>query len=661
MPAIRRLLIANRGEIARRIMRTCREMGITTVAVYAEPDATAPFVREADEAVALGGATSTETYLDIEKLIAAAKRAGADAVHPGYGFLSENAAFAKAVIDAGLIWIGPHPDAIALMGDKLAAKQRMAGAGVPLLPGLAVDPAAAGDIAENAREVGFPVLVKAAGGGGGRGMRIIQDAAGLAEGIAAASREAASAFGDERVFLERYLERARHVEVQVAGDRHGNTIHLFERECSIQRRHQKIIEEAPSPAVDPELRERMGAAAVAAALAIGYDNLGTVEFLLDSEGRFYFLEMNTRLQVEHPVTEAITGLDLVREQIRIAEGDPLSVHQEGLHIDGHAIEARLYAEDPSQGFLPTGGTLLAWEPDPQVPVRWDSGVEPGSAVPAQFDPLIAKVIAHARTREEAALKLALALERLRVHGLPTNRDFLVNTLRHPAFLAGDTTTDFIERHQPPPSRELPEAELAHAALAAALAGQEARRAAAPVLRILPSGWRNNPSQPQWVEYAHNSDTVLVRYQRARDGSFAYEIGEQTGAARIRAAELPELHLEIDGLQRRFVVTTDGNRVFVQTSAGEVALAELLRFPDVSQQAVAGGYAAPMPGKVVAVKVEVGESVKAGQVLAILEAMKMEHNITASEDGTVAELRVAAGDQVDGGQVLVVIDAAGDGK
>ena len=479
---IRRLLVANRGEIARRIFRAARAMGISTVAVYADGDAEAPFVTDADLSVPLGGRTATETYLSARKVIAAAEASDADAVHPGYGFLSENAEFAQAVIDAGLVWVGPPPEAIAAMGDKLAAKETMTAAGVPTLPSIAVtDDMDSERLAAAAADIGFPVLVKASAGGGGKGMRIVDEPSTLTDAVAAARREAAGAFGDDTVFLERYLAAPRHVEIQVLGDTQGNIIHCFERECSIQRRHQKVIEEAPSPAVTPALRERMGAAAVAAVSTIGYCSAGTVEFLLEGSGddaEFWFLEVNTRLQVEHPVTEEITGLDLVREQIRIAAGEPLGYGQADIGICGHAIEARLYAEDPASGFLPQTGTIDLWRPatgfraladsvarstrtcaddtsdglpatgGPNSASSWarfDSGIEAGSVVGTEFDPMLAKVIVAAPTRTEAALGLASALERTRLGGVVTNRDFLCAVLRSDEFLAGDTTTDFIDR------------------------------------------------------------------------------------------------------------------------------------------------------------------------------------------------------------------------
>ncbi len=655
MSRITKLLIAGRGEIARRIMRTAREMGIATVAVYADSDATAPYVREAEEAIALRGATSAETYLDVAKILDAARRTGANAVHPGYGFLAENAEFARAVIDAGLVWVGPRPDAIAAMGDKLAAKKLMTEAGVPTLPAIEVTGEIGDQDHERAREVGYPLLVKASAGGGGKGMRVVTGEAELGEAVNGARREAAGAFGDDTVFLERYLETTRHVEIQVFGDQHGNVVHCFERECSVQRRHQKIIEEAPSPAVDAGLRLKIGQAAVAAAKAIGYDNAGTVEFLLDSEQNFYFMEMNTRLQVEHPVTEEITGLDLVREQIRVAEGDPLSFRQEDLRIEGHAIEARVYAEDPSNDFLPATGRLVAWDPDPTLPARFESGVETGSEISVYFDPMLAKVVVHAPTRTEAALRLANVLQRLRLHGVTTNRDFLVNVLRHDAFLSGDTSTDFIERQRPARERDVCEEEVRAAALAVALSAQLAHRAEASMLKTISSGWRNNPSMMQQVRCTHGGEDVIARYLRNRDGGFTYDVDGQSGAVRIIRSGDGRIELEIDGVQRTFSVVSVGLNHWVQGATGEVRLVEIPRFPEPEREEVAGGYLAPMPGKIVALNVEPGQTVSTGQVLIVLEAMKMEHRIICTEDGTVKEVRVEADAQVEAGQVLLVID------
>jgi propionyl-CoA carboxylase alpha chain len=638
---IRRLLVANRGEIAARIVRTASAMGIETVAVFAEGDAAAPYVTAADRAVRLPGRSAAETYLDVDALLAAASTAGADAVHPGYGFLSERGVFARAVLAAGFTWVGPPPDVIDAMGDKLAAKRIMAGAGVPVLPSW--EPGDTG--------VAFPVLVKAAAGGGGKGMRIVWEAGDLDGAVAAARREAEAAFGDGTVFLERFVPIARHVEIQILADDHGGAIHCFERECSIQRRHQKVIEEAPSPAVDDDLRERMGSAALAAAKAVGYRNAGTVEFVLEPTGEFWFLEVNTRLHVEHPVTEAITGLDLVREQLRIAQGLPISVAQADLAIDGHAVEARLYAEAPAAGFLPATGTLVDWAPATEPAVRWDSGIGLGSEIGVEFDPLLAKVISHASTRAEAALRLARALERSRIRGFDTNRDFLVAALRHPDFLAGRTTTDFIERSGVALARRPEAAEVRLAATAASLASFAASRVAAPVLGSLPGAWRNSVMPPERRIYEHDGETTEASYSRRRDGTFRF--GD--GLVRLRAVDGGWVEFEEDGLVHRLHVAVDGHRVWVQGPDGDLELAETPRFPEgESGDQVAGGLAAPMPGKIVSVEVTSGEEVAAGQVLLILEAMKMEHRVLAPHAGVVGEVRAAAGDQVRGGDLLVVL-------
>ncbi len=656
---ITRVLVANRGEIARRVFRSARAMGLSTVAVYSDGDADAPFVADADLSVALGGTTATESYLDGAKVLAAAQRVGADAVHPGYGFLSENADFARAVIDAGLSWIGPPPDAIASMGDKLSAKRMMDAAGVPTLPSVEVTPDT--DVAAAGEQIGYPVLVKASAGGGGKGMRIVETADGLTAAIAGAKREAASSFGDDTVFLERYLPAPRHVEIQVLGDTHGTVLHLFERECSIQRRHQKVIEEAPSPALTPAVREQMGAAAVAAVQAIGYHSAGTVEFLLDGDGdeaSFYFLEVNTRLQVEHPVTEEITGLDLVREMIRIADGEELGYGQDDLTIAGHAIEARLYAEDPANDFLPATGTMSIWEPASDPVARFDSGVEQGSVVGVEFDPMLAKVVVHAPTRREASLRLALALERTRLGGVVTNRDFLVATLRTDEFLAGDTTTDFIDRVDVPGQREVSPEDLTVAATAVALRRQHANRAAATQLDFMPSGYRNS-SMPDEELLLRNGDTdATARYRRLRDGSYRVAIGgDEAFSAVLHGVDGDAVDFEIGGVRGTASATCIGSTWYVATPGSAVTLHELPRFPDGSGEAVAGAQVAPMPGKIVAIEVSVGDAVQPGQVLVLVEAMKMEHQVTAPAAGEVAEVRVSVGDQVDNGEILAVVDAS----
>lgn len=654
---ITRLLVANRGEIARRIFRTAREMGISTVAVYADGDREAPFVREADVAIALQGRTSAETYLVVGKILEAARRSGVDAIHPGYGFLSENAAFAQAVIDAGFVWIGPSPNVIAQMGDKLAAKKLMTAAGVPTLPAAELGPKA--NVRKAGKSVGFPVLVKASAGGGGRGMRVVRAEEDLEEAVASARREAETSFGDGTVFLELWLEKARHVEIQIIGDRHGNLVHCFERECSIQRRHQKIIEEAPSPAMDPEMREAMGTAAVAAARKLGYSSAGTVEFLMAGR-EFWFLEVNARLQVEHPVTEAIIGRDLVREQIRIAEGEVLSFAQSDLSIQGCAIEARLCAEDPDNNFLPSPGPVVTWSPSRQAGSRFDSGVEAGSIVSPDFDAMIAKVIVHAPTRREAAARLARVLETTEVQGLTTNRDFLVNVLRTPEFLAGDTTTDFIERVKPAARRIRARAELVEAAIVAAVEARAQRRSATRVLRTLPGGWRYTVMPPERGSFQHGEDVIDLSYHAQRDGVLAFRADDRDLLAEVVRAGAGEVELVLNGVRTSWRAVRREDTWLLHGPHGDVALVERPRFPDSRRVDISGGLKAPMPGVVRQIAVSPGEVVSKGQLLLVLEAMKMEHRIVAPKDGRVVDLKVAAGEQVINGAILLTLSDEDEG-
>ena len=640
------LLVANRGEIARRVIRTAHEMGIRCVAVYVDADCDAPHIGDADEAVRLPG-----SYLDGKAILEAARATAAGAIHPGYGFLSENAGFAAEVVAAGLVWVGPSPEAIEQMGDKLLAKALAERAEVPTLPG--------GEDLGDADSVGYPLLVKAAAGGGGKGMRIVESPADLEESIAAAQREAASGFGDDRVFLERYLRRARHIEIQILGDAHGAVVHLGERECSIQRRHQKILEESPSPRVDASLREKMGEAALRLARTLGYQSAGTVEFLLDDDtGEFFFLEVNTRLQVEHPVTEAVTGIDLVREQLRIAWGERLGYQQADIRFAGSAIEARLYAEDPANDFLPATGQLVAFAPAAEPAVRWDSGVVRGTVVGTDFDPLLAKVIAHAPTRIEAAGRLALALERTHLGGVTTNRDFLVATLRRPEFLAGDTTTDFIERVAPLRSLSLTDDEADRQARVAALWIQGANRAEAQVLATTPSGWRNARMPHQRIEFCCGEREIEVAYRHERGGRFRFADGTD---ARIHAWSPDALDVEIGGRRSRTQITRADDALVVHGPRGDLELAVLPRFEIPGSEEASGGFVARMPGKVIDLRVKVGDAVNAGQTLVVLEAMKMEHPMNAIEDGVVLEVRVAPGDQVESGAVLLVVEPASAGK
>jgi acyl-CoA carboxylase subunit alpha len=653
---IRKVLVANRGEIARRVFRTCRELGIGTVAVFSEPDRRAPFALEADEAVALGGATPAESYLRGDAIVEAARRTGADAIHPGYGFLAESPAFARAVKEAGLVFVGPSPVAIAVMGNKLEAKLLIAQVGVPVLPSVAVSGVPVGKLEEAVSTLGWPVLVKASAGGGGLGMRVVRAADDLEEALRSAGREAEAAFGDGSLFLERYLEGARHVEVQVMGDAHGNVVSLLERDCSIQRRHQKILEEAPSPAVDEPLRQALGAAAVEAARTVGYVGAGTVEFLLTPQRDFFFMEMNTRLQVEHPVTEAVTGLDLVRLQIHVAEGDVLPREAMTPTLTGHAIEVRLYAEDPSRGFLPSTGTVHLFRVPEGPGLRVDSGIADGAAIGPHYDPLLAKLVAHAPTRAEAASRLAAAVSGMRLHGPVTNRDLLLALLRHPEFLEGRTDTQFLERH---PAEvvgalaEPPETERLHAA-AAALGAADGRRREARVLSFLPPGWRNNPSGPQRAVFEGRRGKVEVAYRFAGDRVLLHLEGEAPLLARATVGE-GRVDLEVSGVRRRYEVHAVDDVWYVDSPLGHSALREVPRLPAAAEdEADSGSLRAPLPGRILRVAADAGSDVEAGALLVVLEAMKMEHQVTAPRRGRLAEVRVREGQQVEAGAVLAVL-------
>jgi len=640
---ITRVLVANRCEIARRVFATCRRLGIGTVAVYTDPDADLPHVAEADARVRLQGRNG---YLDIAQIIAAAQASGADAIHPGYGFLSENPDFAAAVIDAGLTWIGPPVAAVSAMGSKIEAKKLMAAAGVPVLTELDPDTVTAEQL---------PVLVKASAGGGGRGMRVVGDLAALPDEVAAAQREAQSAFGDPTVFCEHYLAAGHHVEVQVLADAHGTVWTVGERECSIQRRHQKVIEEAPSPLVErtPGMRAKLFNAARLAAQAIGYTGAGTVEFMADDNGDFFFLEMNTRLQVEHPVTEATTGLDLVELQLLVADGGRLD--PEAPPTRGAAIEARIYAEDPAKDWQPQAGTLHRF--DFPENVRTDTGFVDGSVVSVFYDSMLAKVIAHAPTRRRAAAVLADALARARIHGVRTNRDLLVNVLRHPAFLDGATDTAFFDTHgldvlaapltTPVAARA--------SAIAATLADAAHNRSAAEAFLPAPSGWRNLASGYQQRRYHDASgEEVEVRYRFARDG---LRLPDDENVALVSATPA-RVVLALDGVEYTFDVARHGDDVFdvfVDSPLGPVRFTAMPRFPDPGDAVAHGSLLAPMPGTVVRVGATVGAKVSAGQPLVWLEAMKMEHTVAAPSDGVLTELNVEPGRQVDVGEVLARVE------
>lgn len=635
-----KLLIANRGEIACRIIKTAHDMGISCVAVYTEADSNSPFVRMADEAVKL-----SDTYLNGKEIIDAAKQTGAQAIHPGYGFLSENAKFSREVLKEGLIWVGPSSRVITSMGDKLKAKDIAEKAGVPTLP-MTTDP-------KKANTIGYPILIKAAAGGGGKGMRIVEDKKDLKEAIAGAQREAQTGFGDDRVFIERYVASSRHIEIQILGDSHGNVVHLGERECSIQRRHQKIIEESPSPRVDSEMRATMGEAAIKLAKKLKYESAGTVEFLVDDKtGEFWFLEVNTRLQVEHPVTEEVTGKDLVYEQLRIARGEELGYSQADISWEGSSIEARLYAEDPANDFLPATGTLIAYENDTNIDARWDTGIEQGSVVGTDFDPMLAKVITKGKTRTDAANKLALALETMHIGGVTTNRDFLVASLRTKDFLDGKTTSDFIDKTNPQRAVVLKGSVLENALSAVALWIQGQNRENANILKEIPTGWRNSRLPRQKINLRYMEEDLLVSYKANRDGSF--DINDGT-IAKVIEWTASGIDIEVNNSRFFSKVTRDSDNIVVHGPWGDALFTILPRFTLPGSEALAGGLVAPMPGKVVDLKVKTGSKVKKGDTLVILEAMKMEHQVKAPEDGKITKVLIKKDDQLENGALLMVLD------
>jgi acyl-CoA carboxylase subunit alpha len=658
------LLVANRGEIARRVFRSCRVAGIGTVAVFSDPDAESPHVAEADRAVRLPGASSAETYMNAGAIVAAALRAGANAVHPGYGFLAEDPAFARRVQGAGLVWVGPPPEAMEAMALKVEARKRASAAGLPVLPEL--DPGAVEE---------FPVLVKASAGGGGRGMRAVHAAADLAAAIESARREAQAAFGDGTVFCEPLLTGARHIEVQVLADQAGTVWALTERDCSVQRRYAKVIEETPSPAVGPALRERLLTAATTLARAVGYVNAGTVEFLVSGDGtddnrEFYFLEFNTRLQVEHPVTECVHGIDLVALQLAVAEGRPLLATPPA--AAGHTIEARLYAEDPAEDFRPSAGTVHAFAipdtdalfglpPDSRLAapfLRLDSGVEPGSVVSAHYDAMLAKVIAWAPTRDVAANRLAAALDGARIAGPATNRDLLVSVLRHDVFRAGQADTSFLGAYDVAalvPTDDV--CQVSAAAAAAAVAA--ANRRDATVAASLPGGWRNVPSQPQLTSFNGPRGRIDVHYHWTKTGMTVAAAesdarSEAVGGLYVVTFSPDQVTLEVAGVLLRFEFTRAGDHIWASSPLGLVRLSLLDRLPAPQRVVESGSLIAPMPGNVTRVAAAPGEPVTAGQIVLVIEAMKMEHTITAPAAGVLAELRVGPGDQVNGGDVLAIV-------
>ncbi|HIQ43497.1 MAG TPA: acetyl/propionyl/methylcrotonyl-CoA carboxylase subunit alpha [Pseudomonas oleovorans] len=638
------LLVANRGEIACRVMRTAKAMGIRTVAVHSAIDAEARHVREADMAVDLGGAKPADSYLLIDRIIAAAKASGAQAIHPGYGFLSENAGFAQAIEQAGLVFLGPPASAIEAMGSKSAAKSLMEAAGVPLVPGYHGDKQDLETFREAAARIGYPVLLKAAAGGGGKGMKVAESEAQLGETLASAQREAQSAFGDSRMLVEKYVLKPRHVEIQVFADRHGNCLYLNERDCSIQRRHQKVVEEAPAPGLSTELRRAMGEAAVKAAQAIGYVGAGTVEFLLDERGDFFFMEMNTRLQVEHPVTEAITGLDLVAWQIRVARGEPLPISQQQVPLNGHAIEVRLYAEDPDHDFLPATGTLALYrEGATGAGRRFDSGVAEGDSVSPFYDPMLGKLIAWGEDREQARLRLLAMLDETLVGGVRTNLAFLRRILSHPAFAACELDTGFIPRHQQqllPSPGELPER----------------------FWQLAADAWVQTEAALQRADDSHSPWATRSGWRSAGAAEVDLHLSCQGTNRKVRAGNQAlfgddTLQADIEGTRQRLRCIRRGDTLYLQWH-GE--LHAITRFDPIAaaeaSHAQHGGLGAPMNGSIVRVLVEAGQTVEAGTALVVLEAMKMEHSIRAPEAGTVKALYCCEGEMVSEGTVLVELES-----
>ncbi len=660
----RKILIANRGEIACRVMRTAHRMGIRTVAVYSDADRDARHVRLADAARRIGPPVARESYLNAEAILAAARDTGAEAIHPGYGFLSENEGFARACTKAGIVFIGPTPEAIAAMGDKSAAKQLMEKARVPLVPGYHGGRQEAAFLAKEAERIGYPVLIKASAGGGGKGMRVVRAAGEFKAALEGAQREAKSAFGDERVLIERCLDRPRHIEVQVFGDTHGNFVYLFERDCSVQRRHQKVLEEAPAPGMTEKRRKEMGEVALAAARAVKYVGAGTVEFIAEQDGRFYFMEMNTRLQVEHPVTEMITGLDLVEWQLRVAAGEPLPLKQGDVKIRGHAIEARLYAEDPARDFLPQTGRLAhLYFPEDTADLRTDTGVESGASITPYYDPMIAKLIAWGEDRPAALARLSSALDQVEIAGLRTNVGFLARTVRSRAFTSAELDTGLIERSRAelfPPREPLSDEVLAAAAYAELLAEEDAARARAsassdphsPWDRV--DGWRLNQDSHHAFAFAEGDECHVVTVHFHDAGHRIGIAGHEFALEGERLAD-GRLLVRLDGRAIKARAVRDGRdwHVFIDGAHRRLTLRDELEGLDID--AVSGSLAAPMPGKVIAVMVKPGDKVAKGAPLLILEAMKMEHTIAAPADGVVQEIHYAAGEQVPEGAELLRLE------
>ncbi len=660
MSKITKLLVANRGEIAIRIFKTCREMGIATVAIFSDADENALFVKMADEAVRIGGKQPNESYLVMDKIIDAAKRIGANAIHPGYGFLSERAEFAKRCVEENIIWVGPHPKAIEVMGSKIGAKKIMQSHNVPTIPGYQGDDQSEATIKAKAIEIGFPVLLKASAGGGGKGMRIIREAKELDKAINEAKSEALNGFGDDTLLIEKYFDTSRHVEFQIFGDKHGNALHLFERECSIQRRYQKVIEESPSPFITTETRQKMGAAAVAACKAIQYDNAGTVEFIVAPDQSFYFLEVNTRLQVEHPITEEVTGLDLVRLQIEVAQGNPIPFKQENISQNGHAIEVRLYAEDAGNNFLPVSGKILDWIPANIEGLRYDTGIESGSEISTYYDPMIAKVISKGKDRKEAIARLSKGLQETVCTGFTTNKNFLIAILNNEDFQKGNFDTRFLDKkfqydgeHYSQETLDILTCALIHFRF---LQRENNRTIAQGV----PAGWRNNFYQAQKESYSYKGFEFPISYTNQNgelqitfaDKKFTSNYYPQTAVSRLSTVD-NFIVFEINNIRRKFFISENGNQYFVQSpQLGQIVLNSIERFQLPVEETVKGGYIAPMPGDITTVLVKPGDIIKSGDALLKMISMKMESTIEAHSDGEVEEVFVTDKQFVEAGTLLL---------
>lgn len=664
---ITKLLVANRGEIAIRIFKTCSEMGISTVAVFSDADENSLFVKMADEAVRIGGKQPKESYLEIEKIINAAKQIGANAIHPGYGFLSENAAFAQRVIEEGLIWIGPNPQAIEIMGSKIGAKKIMQAHNVPTIPGYQGEDQSETTIKTKAIEIGFPVLLKASAGGGGKGMRIVREEKELGKAIAEAKAEAQSSFNDDTLLIEKYFDSSRHIEFQIFGDKHGNALHLFERECSIQRRYQKVIEESPSPFITESTRQKMSEAAVSACKAIQYDNAGTVEFIVAPDQSFYFLEVNTRLQVEHPVTEETTGLDLVRLQIEVAQGKEIPFKQNEIKQSGHAIEVRLYAEDPINNFLPVNGKILDWIPSKTEGLRYDTGIESGSEISTFYDPMIAKIIAKGSNRNEAITRLHKALQETICTGFTTNKNFLISILENQDFIQANFDTHFLDNKFQYKGEQYSQ-ETIDILTCALIHFRFLQRVKNRTLaQGVPSGWRNNVYQAQQEKYSYQGFEFLGSYNNKNNElhiSFAekkfisksdscHSANKQHHSERSEESRTEWLTFEINNIKRKYFISQKDNQYFIQSpTLGQIVLNYVERFTLPIEETIKGGYIAPMPGEITTVLVKQGDSIKSGDALLKMISMKMESTIEAHSDGEIEEIYVSEKQFVEAGTLLL---------